>query len=333
MAYIEINKQNLYYNLNQIALKTGSVDKISVVLKDNAYGHGLEVIAKLCSQYGIKHAVVKNYQEALSIKKYFQTILVLNDKPTPDDKVSFAINSLDDISLAKPNSKVELKVDTGMHRNGIDIAQLDMALSRIKSKNLNLIGAMTHYRSADVLSSELFWQIKKFDGIKKELKSRFDNLRYHSCNSAALFRQNKFNEDIARVGIGLYGYNELPQIYNKIDLKPVMKLFANKKSTRVIKKGQRIGYGGDFVASKDMIVSTYDLGYGDGWSRANYTDSYITPEGYTFLGRVSMDFVSVDSDDDTICIFDNAQTVAKQHKTITYEIFTTLSSNILRIII
>jgi alanine racemase len=333
MAYIEINKQNLYYNLNQIALKTGSVDKISVVLKDNAYGHGLEIIAKLCSQYGIKHAVVKNYQEALCIKNYFQTILVLNDKPICDDKVSFAINSLEDISLAKPNSKVELKVDTGMHRNGIDIAQLDIALSRIKSKNLNLIGVMTHYRSADVLSSELFWQMKQFDSIKQKLKTYFDNIRCHSNNSAALLRQNRFNEDLVRVGIGIYGYNELPQIYNKIDLKPVMKLYAKKKSTRVIKKGCRIGYGGDFIAPKDMIVSTYDLGYGDGWSRAEYTDSYVTPKGYTFLGRVSMDFVSVDSDDDSICIFDNAQVAAKQLKTISYEIFTTLSSSIPRVII
>jgi alanine racemase len=333
MAYIEISKQNLYYNLNQIALKTGSVDKISVVLKDNAYGHGLEIIAKLCSEYGIKHAVVKSYQEATIVKKYFQTILVLNDKIVYDDKISFAINSLEDIYKAQANSKVELKIDTGMHRNGIEIAQIDDALKLIKSQGLNLIGIMTHYRSADVLSSELFWQIKLFEEIKKTFKSKFKNIRYHSNNTATLLRNNSFNEDIARVGIGVYGYNELPDIYNKIDLKPVMRLFANKKSTRLLKKGQRVGYGGDFIASKDMIISTYDIGYGDGWSRATYTDSYVTPKGYNFLGRVSMDFVSINSDDDVVCIFDDAQNAAKQLKTISYEIFTSLSQNISRIVI
>jgi alanine racemase len=55
MAFIKINKQNFYHNLNQIALKTGSVDKIAIVLKDNAYGHGLELMAKLASEFGIKH--------------------------------------------------------------------------------------------------------------------------------------------------------------------------------------------------------------------------------------------------------------------------------------
>ena len=49
MAFIKINKQNFYYNLNQIALKTGSVEKIAIVLKDNAYGHGLDTMAKLAS--------------------------------------------------------------------------------------------------------------------------------------------------------------------------------------------------------------------------------------------------------------------------------------------
>ena len=47
MAFIKINKQNFYHNLNQIALKTGSIEKIAIVLKDNAYGHGLELMGKL----------------------------------------------------------------------------------------------------------------------------------------------------------------------------------------------------------------------------------------------------------------------------------------------
>ena len=63
MAFIKINKQNFYHNLNQIALKTGSVDKIAIVLKDNAYGHGLELMGRLASEFGIKHAVVRKTVE------------------------------------------------------------------------------------------------------------------------------------------------------------------------------------------------------------------------------------------------------------------------------
>ncbi len=66
MAFIKINKQNFYHNLNQIALKTGSLEKIAIVLKDNAYGHGLKLMAKLASEFGIQHAVVRKTVEAES---------------------------------------------------------------------------------------------------------------------------------------------------------------------------------------------------------------------------------------------------------------------------
>ena len=333
MAYIEINQKNLYHNLNQIALKTSSVDKIAVVLKDNAYGHGIDIIAKLCAEYGVKHAVVKNMQEALIINELFDTILVLNDNIVYDDKISFAINSLSDISKAQPNSKVELKVDTGMHRNGILPSELQEALQLISKQKLNLVGVMTHYRSADELSSEFFWQKKNFEAIKQEVvKSGYSDVRFHSYNSASLLRSSSFDEDIARVGIALYGYNELPDIYHKVELKPVMKLYAKRVSSKKLFKGQRIGYGGDFVAMDDMMVSTYDLGYGDGWCRGIDRDIKVA-DGYPILGRVSMDFISLASTKDIVCIFDDAKKVAKELNTISYEIFTALSKDIPKYII
>ena len=333
MAYIQINQKNLYHNLNQIALKTNSIDKIAVVLKDNAYGHGLDIISKLCADYGIKHAVVKNIQEAKKIKNLFNTILVLNDDVVVDDKISFAINSLDDIHKAKANSKVELKVDTGMHRNGVLVDELEDALKLISQYNLELVGVMTHFRSADELSSEFFWQKKTFENIKTIVREQgFINVRFHSFNSASLLRSNGFDEDIVRVGIALYGYNELPDIYNKIKLKPVMKLYAKRVSTKRLLRGQRVGYGGDFVAPKEMLISTYDLGYGDGWCRAVDT-KFITADGYEILGRVSMDFISLATTVDEVCIFDDAQQVAKSFNTISYEIFTSLSSDIVRKIV
>ena len=71
MAFIKINKQNFFHNLNQIALKTGSKEKIAIVLKDNAYGHGLECMAALASEFGIQHAVVRSRAEAKKIETFF----------------------------------------------------------------------------------------------------------------------------------------------------------------------------------------------------------------------------------------------------------------------
>ncbi|TNF43789.1 MAG: alanine racemase, partial [Epsilonproteobacteria bacterium] len=203
MAFITINKQNFYHNLNQIALKTGSVEKIAIVLKDNAYGHGLELMGRLASEFGIKHAVVRKTVEAELIKPLFDTVLILGDNIIKDEKYSFTINSLEDIKRAQEGAKVELKVDTGMHRNGITLDEIDEAFDLIKENNLHLTGVMTHFRSADELSSEFFWQQKQFESVKQRVKEAgFTDVRVHSHNSAAILRTKNFDEDLVRVGIG-----------------------------------------------------------------------------------------------------------------------------------
>ena len=334
MAFITLNRQNFHHNLSQIALKTGSKEKIAIVLKDNAYGHGLELMASLASEFGIRHAVVRNIAEADRIRTLFETILVLGGEIVVDDVCSFALNSLQVIEQAPKGAKVELKVDTGMHRNGIALHELDDALARIRTQGLDLVGVMTHYRSSDELSSEFFWQQKQFEMLKLKVKEAgFEGVRVHSHNSAAILRVNHFDEDLVRVGIAAYGYNESPVLFNTLELKPVLSLYAKKVATRVIKAGERVGYGGAFEAPKEMVVSTYDLGYGDGWCRGDATQPYVTSEGLPILGRVSMDFIALESDKEIVCVMSDAKKAATQFNTISYEITTALASDIPKTII
>jgi len=330
MAFIKINKQNFYHNLNQIALQTGSLDKVAIVLKDNAYGHGLTLMAELAAEFGVKHAVVRKTAEAEQIKTLFESILILGDEVVKDEKYSFTINTLEDMKTAQVGARVELKVDTGMHRNGVAFEELDRALDLVKAQGLNLVGVMTHYRSADELSSELFWQQKNFEKVKEKVKEQgFEDVRFHSHNSASILRMKNFDEDLVRVGIGAYGYNELPHAFDKIDLKPVLSLHAKKVSTRVLKQGARIGYGGTYDAPSEMTVSTYDVGYGDGWRRA----AYVTSEKLPILGRVSMDFISLASDKKEVCVMSDAQDAATQFGTISYEVVTALRQEIVKIVV
>jgi alanine racemase len=334
MAFIKINKQNFYHNINQIALQTGSVEKIAIVLKDNAYGHGLELIAKLSSGYGIKHAVVRDISEAKVVQSYFDTVLVLAGGCSKNEDFSFAINSLEDIDKLSAGTKVELKVDTGMHRNGVSLEELSLALEQIKSKALTLVGLMTHYRCADKLSSEYFWQRKRFEEVVKEVKSfGFTNFRRHSHNSAAILRTKSFDEDVVRVGIAAYGYDELDATFEHTDLKPVLSLHAKKVATKHLKPNERVGYGATFIADKNMTVSTYNIGYGDGWLRSCATTPYSTEEGLCVLGRVSMDLMSFESSEDEICIMSNARKAAEHFGTISYEVITSLNSNIEKFVV
>ncbi len=338
MAYIILNKNNFFNNLDIIAKSTKGRDKIALVLKDNAYGHGLLHVASLAKEYGIKKAVVRTSKEALEIYDFFEYILVLAEIPSSkSDKIRYTINDINTIERFPNGSRVELKVDTGMHRNGIAMSELEEAFIKIKAANLLLEAVFTHHRSADELTSEWFWQKENFKRVKEESnrlaqKYGFKTLRFHSSNSASLFRHENFNEDMARVGIAAYGCMELPKGFKADEFKPVLSLWANKISQRELKAGERVGYGGDYTASADCVIGNYDFGYGDGFLRCCAKEGYKTPDDIELIGRISMDNSTFASAQNNLLIFDDARVVAKYAKTISYEILTSLKPEISRTI-
>ncbi|OHE06640.1 MAG: alanine racemase [Sulfurimonas sp. RIFOXYD12_FULL_33_39] len=340
MAYITLNKNNFFNNLDIIANRTKSVDKIALVLKDNAYGHGLLEMATLAKEYGVKKAVVRTCKEAQKVESFFEYILVLADNTTcENEKIRYTINDIKSIKEFPKGTKVELKVDTGMHRNGIAMDELEAAFLKIKEAELLLEAVFTHHRSADEFTSEWFWQRENFKKVKE--KSRvlakefgFSELRFHSSNSAALFRWTNFDEDMARVGIAAYGCMKLPNALHVEKFKPVLSLWANRISSREVKQGHRVGYGGDFEAKEECVcvISNYNFGYGDGFLRA-CANGYKTPHGIELSGRISMDNSSFVSDKDEILVFNDAREAASYAKTISYEVLTSLKADLNREIV
>jgi alanine racemase len=338
MAYIRLSREAFFHNLDIIAQKVGGVSKIAVVLKDNAYGHGLLEIAGLAHEYGVRDAVVHNVTEAQAIAPYFDRILILGGyEYAVDEKLYFAINSLEQIERMPRGCRVELKVDTGMHRNGVAMDEVAAALEAIGAKGLLLKGVFTHNRSADVLSSEWFWQRKNFEKVKSDIielqaKYGFETPRFHSANSASAFRYKEFDEDLVRVGIAAYGCLEMAPTLEQPDLRPVLALVAKKISTRQLRKGEHVGYNATFRAEEAMVVSTYDVGYADGLHRVS-SNNYETPEGERLLGRVSMDNTTFTGKRDELLIFDDANDYAKAAGTISYEILVGLHSEIERVVV
>jgi alanine racemase len=338
MAYIILNKNHFFNNLDIISKSTKTRDKIALVLKDNAYGHGLFEMASMAKEYGIDKAVVRTCKEAEVIEDFFEYILVLGEIPTSkSQKIRYTINDMKSIQKYPKGTKVELKIDTGMHRNGIVESELEEAFAKIKDAELLLEGVFTHHRSADELTGEWFWQKENFKRAKEKSRKLahefgFGALRFHSSNSASLLRHTDFDEDMARVGIAAYGCLELPDALHVKGLKPVLSLWANKISQREVKAGDRVGYGGDYKASRDCIASNYDFGYGDGFFRA-CANGYVSASGAELLGRISMDNSTFATSEEKLLVFDNATVVAKYAKTISYEVLTALKPNIKREII
>jgi alanine racemase len=338
MASIILNKNNFFNNLDIISKHTKAKDKIALVLKDNAYGHGLIEMATMAKEYGIQKCVVQTESEALRVQDFFDYILVLADFPSaPSEKIYFTINDLNAVYNFPSGTKVELKVDTGMHRNGVKPDELYTAFARIKEQGLSLGALFTHHRSADELTSEWFWQKENFEKVKTHARELahifgFESLRFHSCNSAALFRNAAFDEDMARVGIAAYGCMELPNALAVEGLKPVLSLYASKLSSRELKKGDRVGYGATYETQEDCVVSNYNFGYGDGFFRT-LSNKYKTPQDVELVGRISMDNSSFLCNEDELLIFDDARSVAAFTETISYEILTSLKPEIRREIV
>jgi alanine racemase len=334
MGTIKLSREALHYNLDIIAQQVGAKDKIAVVLKDNAYGHGAKLIASAVREYGIKQAVVRLESEALEIADFFENILILADFPTSQNSsFSYAINTMESIEKFPRGTRVELKIDTGMHRNGVAVGDLQRAFERMAHQGLVCVGVMSHFKSADTLSSEWFWQRKVFDDLKERAITLAENYgwkpRFHISNSAGTFRSSQCLDDLVRIGIGLYGCLQMDATLLQPAFKPVLSLYGNKIATRTLKAGQRIGYNGIYEPACDEVVSTYDLGYANGLDRLA-SNQYVTPNGIALRGRISMDSAVFSTDTDELLIFNDANEYAKAVGTIGYEILACLDKDLKR---
>lgn len=342
MAFITLNKAHYFHNLDFLCSKAGGKERVMAVLKDNAYGHGLLEMASLAAEYGLKRAAVKNLTEALVIASLFDEVLILADHPPMDEvpsNISYAVHDFESLSLFHPSTALHVGIDTGMHRNGIREDEIDKALHFIAQKGLTLKGVYTHFRSSDELDSEFFWQRSQFERAQKKVLSGLQHYRlppvfFHSCNSAGLIRTQSLGEDaFARCGIAMYGYTTLHTMIAKPPLKPVLSLWAERLSGRCLKKGSRIGYGGMYEAQNDEVVSTYDIGYGDGFFRYDGKKPFALANGQLIKGRMSMDSFCTAMDAPKVCLFDDANPLAEHFGTISYEIITQLSPAIKRVIV
>lgn len=344
MAEILLDSNAYKHNLNLIASTIKDKQKLALVLKDNAYGHGLEQISNLALNFGIKNVFVKNFTEALSIKDKFESITALYGGASGEipKNIAMVINDKSQITPLPKGTKVELKVNIGMNRNGIESNELETFIDLILKQNLELFGIFAHNGYGDDLDSEFDKSVERFSYIKSYVKKIAESKgiatpRFHSLSSSGAIRVascGEIGDDLVRIGIASYGYLDTAFANDISDkLKPVMSLWANRVSTRLLDKDSRIGYSGCTRLDSQKLVSTYDLGYGDGFFRINERKKLFTRDGLEILPRMSMDCFSAYGNADRICVFSDVRSFAKAFDTISYEILTHLSPMIKRTII
>ncbi|MBS9768191.1 MAG: alanine racemase [Flavobacteriaceae bacterium] len=337
MGYITISKKALEYNFSYFSKLAGGNEKMIVGLKDNAYGHGIEQVAKVLAGAGAKHCFVRSLQEAQLVEEYFDSVLILVEpsKIPLSEKIHTAVCSLELLREVPQHNSIELAVDTGMHRDGIMPTELAVALQIIEERKLKLKGIYTHFASADEPDNSFMKrQQQVFDECVAKARQLWNvPFRVHCANTAGISCIDAQKYDASRIGLGLYGYSEYCS--EQEHLQQVMSLFAERISTRVLQKGDTVGYGSQaFVVPCDnFTVSNYNIGYGDGFFRLNEHKKGKIADGRQILGRVSMDSFSLEGDDKKICVFRDARHLAEVHQTIVYEIMTGLHAHIERILV
>lgn len=227
-----------------------------------------------------------------------------------------------------------LKVDTGMHRLGIQTESLLEWLSSADlAKQLNPSMLMSHLACADDSRHELNRrQLQCFKSAARAVKQVYPNIKFSLSNSAGSFLSPDFHFDVCRPGAALYGVNPTPQHENP--MQPVVDLVLPVMQHRTIAKGESVGYGASFVANRETQLVTVFGGYGDGLLRFMSNRAYAWHEGVKvpMAGRVSMDSMVFDVTDlpcvpDSLSILNDRQGVddlARYSGTIGYEILTSL---------
>ncbi len=358
---VRVFKDAVLHNLHSYQKKYPNV-QFAPVIKSNAYGHGLEIVGKILDSEDLPFLMVDSFFEAVSLRQSgVKTKILILGYVTEEQifqtklqNLSFAIIDLEQLKNVcqqlKSPTRFHLKVDTGMHRQGILLSQVDRAIAIIKSnKNFILEGVCSHFADADGENSEFtLEQIKKWEEVVKIFKQNFPNIQYlHLGNTAGSFYSNKITANVCRLGIGLYGVNASPFV--DLGLKPALEMVSLISSIKNIPAGDKVGYGITFESSKGMIVATVPVGYNEGVDR-RLSNKGFYKVGAVFcpiVGRVSMNISSIDVtevpnvkfEDEVVVISANkgdknsVENIAKMCSCIPYEVFVRMPQNLRRVVV
>ena len=353
-TWIEVDLDAIAYNVRQ-AIKLNPKKMLMAVVKANGYGHGDVEVAHVALEAGAKVLAVSSFDEALHLRmSNFQCqILIMGITGLRDihlaaeKKIAITahdmgwIEELVKIDLEK-ELRVHLKVDSGMHRLGL-ISPEEIAKSFNLLKDHPMIkieGIYTHMATADEDLTYLYEQIEKFQYQLNGLD--LTSVDYvHVANSATLLQFNHSFTQAIRLGISMYGVNQVKS-YTPLDfqLKPTLALYSKLSQCKKLSKGDKVGYGASYEAQVDEWIGVVPVGYADGWIRVNQ-GRHVVVDGNKceIVGRVCMDQLMIRLPKEmpigtqVTFIGDgiSVEDVAKELKTIEHEVFCLLSDRIPRI--
>ncbi len=372
-SFVEVNTASLRHNFSAVKSIVPKDAHIMAVVKANAYGAGAIKASEIFLQEGANYLGVATLDEALELRSHFSKtpILILGYSPNSnasmliDNDLSAMIFSLEQAEVfsqmalkSQKRLKIHLKIDTGMHRLGLEpnFKSIEIIKKIRALKGLEVEGIFTHLSNADAkIKTHAKNQMKAFNAFLEQLLNQKIEFQYrHAYNSAGILSLCNGNENrflnLYRPGIMLYGFypsNGMKESCPTI-LKNVISLKAQIVQIRSVKKGEFIGYGEHFYTNEETLVGVLALGYADGLMRAlgNRIQVAINNQLAPLIGKVCMDqcFVKLNNieakEGDEVILFgdksakaNDASEIAALLNTIPYETISTLSKRLERVYI
>lgn len=367
LVWAEINLKNYAYNFQAVKRLIGPRVKIMAVVKGNAYGHGIVEIAKQAAKLKANYLTVVCLYEARQLREADIKLPILLLNYTDVDSISAALdlnltlNVMDEKVLKVLDKqarrreklvKIHVKIDTGLHRLGLLPEAAIRFIPKIENyKSIYLEGIFTHFATADEKNLDFtYQQLNLFNHCLERLKKKkISPPMIHAANSAATLRVPSSHYAMVRPGIIFFGLPPSNEFSLPFFPKPVLTLKTIIVQLRKIGKGETVGYGKTYKATKDTLVAVLPVGYADGFRRAPINWGHVLVKGLKapLLGRVSMDQVSIDVtgipdikvEDEVVLIGKqggdqiSAEDVAERLGTINYEIVSSLAARVSRVYI
>ena len=374
-----ISRSALLHNAALIRRATaGPGTRLCAILKADAYGHGAWIVADALCNYSsdasnspaVDAIAVANVDEAAALPDVKVPVIVFRplenaflgrqraklEEAVRNGWVLTLCSTAGAEDLARiavgcgRRAAVQIMVDTGMTRAGIDLARLPDLLHKIDSRpSLRLSGICMHFSNAEEPNSPhtaaQFAQFRRGTDAFAEI-FRGKVLR-HAANSGAIFFLRESHMEMVRPGIALYGIDPTGRPSLDRGLRPVMKWTTPLVGIRTVRKGVGVGYGQTWHAPRDTRIGLLPVGYADGYPRCFSNRALVLVHGKPapVVGRVSMDLTTIDLGEvpqaqvgDEATLLDNdplspvsIYALAKWADTIPYEIFCRIGPRVQRV--
>ncbi|RAI45159.1 alanine racemase [Rhodoplanes roseus] len=296
-------------NWSDLARRVAPAD-CSAVVKADAYGCGLVEVGGALARAGCKTFFVAHLSEARALRRALPdaVIYALNGIP-PGGSAAFAdarvrpvIGSMPELvewdAFCRVNAwtgGAALHVDTGMNRLGLSVEEAAALAVRVTAPDHGIALVMSHLACAEQTRHPLNErQIQTF----REVRMLFRGVDSSLANSSGIFLGPATHCEMVRPGAALYGLNPTPDVANP--MRPVVRLEGRVVQVRKVRKGETVGYGASWTASRDSRIAVVAVGYGDGFLRAAAATGAEKPIAIVMgkrcpiVGRISMDLLAVD---------------------------------------